>query len=147
MLITHYGDLVKYICTNFFGWNGKKDEDGRRLLQYVGTDIVRKINPDFWVDFIIDILRFFENNWDVVLIPDSRFPNEIDRLIDAGWEVTHIRVKRPGYISTLTEEQRSHQSETALDNVDPDYLILNDGSLDDLEISVNQYIKENIYGE
>ena len=47
VLITHYADLLKFICRNMFGWNGKKDDEGRYLLQYVGTDIVRKQNPNF----------------------------------------------------------------------------------------------------
>ena len=29
VLITHYADLLKYICKTFFNWNGKKDEQGR----------------------------------------------------------------------------------------------------------------------
>ena len=41
VLIAHYGDLVKYVCRTFFGWNGEKDAYGRSLLQKVGTDIVR----------------------------------------------------------------------------------------------------------
>ena len=27
VLITHYADLVKFVCTNYFGWDGKKDEN------------------------------------------------------------------------------------------------------------------------
>ena len=41
VLVTHYADLVKYGCKTFFNWDGQKDEKGRALLQYVGTDIVR----------------------------------------------------------------------------------------------------------
>jgi len=145
VLITHFGDLVKHICTKFFDWDGKKDEYGRHLLQYVGTDIVRKQNPDYWVNFIIGILRFFEDNWDYVVIPDARFPNEINRLVDSGFKVTHMRVVRSNYQSTLTEEQQSHPSETALDDVIPDILIMNNGTLEDLESSVRHYIKENSY--
>ena len=26
VLITHYGDLVKYTCKAFFNWDGNKDE-------------------------------------------------------------------------------------------------------------------------
>ena len=37
VLIAHYGDLVKYVCKMYLGWNGEKDEYGRSLLQYAGT--------------------------------------------------------------------------------------------------------------
>lgn len=43
VLVTHFGDLVKYVCEKFFDWDGVKDESGRSLLQYVGTNKVRKI--------------------------------------------------------------------------------------------------------
>ena len=36
VLIAHYGDLVKYVCKMYLGWNGEKDEYGRSLLQYAG---------------------------------------------------------------------------------------------------------------
>ena len=26
VLVTHYADLLKYICRNYFEWDGKKDE-------------------------------------------------------------------------------------------------------------------------
>jgi len=146
VLIAHYGDLVKYVCRTFFDWNGEKDDYGRNLLQYVGTDIVRAREPEFWVDFVIKMIQFFGDNWDYVLIPDSRFPNEVERLRETGFGVTHLRVERRNFVSPLTPEQQNHPSETALDNTTPDYLIVNDGSLRDLELRVKQYIKENIYG-
>ena len=146
VLIAHYGDLVKYVCRTFFDWNGEKDDYGRNLLQYVGTDIVRAHDPEFWVDFVIKMIQFFGDNWDYVLIPDSRFPNEVERLRETGFGVTHLRVERRNFVSPLTQEQQNHPSETALDATVPDYLIINDGSLQDLELRVEQYIKENIYG-
>lgn len=146
VLTAHYGDLVKYICRTFFGWDGNKDEYGRGLLQYVGTDVIRKQQPDYWVDFIIQMLKFFSGNWDVVLIPDARFPNEIRVLQEAGFHVTHLRVERPGFDNGLTEEQKNHPSETALDHTAPDARIVNDGSLEHLEMLIEEYVKENIYG-
>ncbi len=133
VLITHYADLLKFILKNFFQWNGKKDEHGRMLLQQVGTETVRKVNPDYWVDFIADILSMFPDEWDYVLIPDARFPNEIDRLKGRGFDVTHIRVVRHGHESNLTDAQQAHVSETALDDVCPDAIIDNDGTLADLK--------------
>ena len=142
VLITHYADLLKYICKMFFGWNGEKDERGRNLLQYVGTDVVRKKKPDFWVEFIIFILEHFGDNWDYVIIPDTRFPNEIDRLIEDGFCVTHIRIDRNNFNSELNNEQKTHESETALDKTTPDYLIKNSGSLQDLENNISKWVKE-----
>ena len=133
VLIIHYADLLKFILKSFFHWNGKKDEHGRMLLQHVGTETVRKVNPDYWVDFIADILSMFPDKWDYVLIPDTRFPNEINNLKEKGFDVTHIRVVRYNFESSLTDAQQAHASETALDKVHPDIVIVNDGTLKDLK--------------
>ena len=139
VLITHNADLLKFMCKNLFGWNGEKDEKGRHILQYVGTDVVRKKTPDFWVDFLISVFNLFPDEWDYVIIPDCRFPNEIEKLKESGFDVTHIRVERVnftvgilGHINIpfdngLTEEAKSHISETALDNYPADICITNNG--------------------
>lgn len=145
VVLVHYADLLKHICSNFFGWDGCKDEHGRHLLQYVGTDVVRKKHPTFWVEFIASMLRLFENEWDYVIIPDCRFPDEITTLTNYGFKTTHIRVVRNNFISPLTQEQQQHISETALDYVEPDITIINDDSLAVLETVITK-IKENLYG-
>ena len=110
VLITHYADILKHICTNFFGWDGKKDERGRHLLQYIGTDIVRKKDSNFWVDFMSKMLLMFDGFWDYVIIPDVRFPNEITALKLAGFDVMHIRIYRPEFSSDLTQDGLHHIS-------------------------------------
>ena len=138
VLVTHYADLLKYICKTFFNWDGQKDEQGRTLLQYVGTDVIRVKEPDYWVGFVADMLCFFEDQWDYVLIPDTRFPNEIDYLKNAGFDVLYIRVIRENFESSLTEEQQMHPSETALDEYEADVMLYNDSTLDNLKYSVER---------
>lgn len=147
VLITHYADLLKYICTTFFGWDGEKNEEGRTLLQYVGTDVVRKKDPDYWVDFVADILCYFDDYWDFVIIPDTRFPNEFNRLKERGLDAVHLRVVRPDFVSPLTAEQQVHPSETALDNTEPDYCIINNGDLDALKNKIKEWVVGGLYGE
>ena len=125
VLITHYADLLKFICKNFFGWNGEKDEAGRTLLQQVGTNCIREQDPDYWVDFVANLIKMFPDRYDFVVIPDTRFPNEIDRIAYAGFPTTHVRIIRTDFESQLTEEQKNHPSETALDNTAPDFVIKN----------------------
>lgn len=141
-LIIHNADLLKFMCKQFFGWNGEKDEYGRHLLQYVGTDIIRKKEPDFWVQFIKKISELFNSEWDYMIIPDCRFPNEIECLKDSDNIVKHIRVVRDGFKSPLTEEQQKHPSETALDNVVPDYCVYNNGTLDELKAQLYNILDE-----
>lgn len=138
VLITHYADLLKYICKQYFGWDGEKDVKGRQLLQTVGTNAIREKNPDFWVDFIISILRFFPNEWDYVIIPDTRFPNEVEKLRKNGFDVLHVNVYRPDFVSLLTKEQQNHPSETALDGIRADVLLMNDGDKSDLGAKIKE---------
>ncbi len=145
ILICHYADLVKYICSQFFDWDGKKDKEGRTLLQYVGTDVVRTKEPDFWFNFIINVLEFFPEHWDYVIIPDCRFYNEMqwDRKI---WDVIKVKVERLNFQSPLTKEQQEHPSETGLDlYADFDYIISAESGIYNLEKEVdiffNKYFK------
>lgn len=145
VLVTHYADLLKYICTNYFGWDGNKDARGRQMLQYVGTDVIRKQNPTLWVDFVSMLLKYFHENWEYVIIPDCRFPNEVTTMVENGFDTVHLRVVRNNFKSPLTEEQQQHPSEIALDNVEPDYFIYNDGTLGELEEIIIKWIKECLY--
>ena len=151
VLIAHYGDQVKHICRDYFGWDGVKDAAGRSLLQYVGTDVIRRQSEDFWVDKVLEVLRFFPNEWDYVLIPDCRFPNEVERVhefvTEYGFDSCHVRVIRHNFDSPLTPEQQAHPSETALDEYDPDQYILNDGTLGDLMTTVAKLAQDLIDGK
>lgn len=142
VLVAHYGDLVKYVCKTFFGWNGEKDEYGRTLLQKVGTDAIRAKRSDYWVSFISDIMEFFPGEWDYVLIPDCRFPNEVDYIKNAGFDAVHLRIVREGFVSPLTPEQQTHPSETALDNTPADYYIKNNGAVSDMGKAVIELLVE-----
>lgn len=132
VLVIHQADLLKYICKAFFNWNGEKDEAGRTLLQQVGTNVIRKVEPDFWVDFIAKVTGFFKDTWDYIIIPDTRFPNELEKLKANDANVFHVRIIRKDFKSPLTEEQQRHPSETALDGIESDFTLINDKGIDDL---------------
>lgn len=145
--IIHYGDLLKYICTMYFNWNGKKDEAGRTLLQKVGTDKIRSRNPNFWVAFVADLLDALQDEWDYVLIPDTRFVNEVELMKTCFIaNTTYIRVVRTGFDNGLTEEQKNHISETALDDYEPDIYVYNHRSLEDLRVQAENLIVRDFEG-
>lgn len=139
--IIHFADLLKWLCRQLYGWNGEKDEEGRELLQHVGTDVVRAQEPDFWVDIMTNILRVFSNEFDYVLIPDCRFVNEAD-VIKAHFDSMAVRVNRPNHVNHLTPEQRLHPSETSMDNYEFDYIINNPGTVEGLEDNVAEFIQK-----
>ena len=139
-----YAGLLKYICKTFFGWNGEKDQEGRELLQYIGTDVVRARRRNYWVEFLTDLLDLIGDKIDAdyIIITDARFKNEIDYPKERGYDVTTIELIRPDYISGLTDEQKAHRSETELDDYKKDYTIINEGSMHDLYLNVKQVLED-----
>lgn len=137
-LIVHFADYLKYICSQYLDWDGKKDEAGRQLLQQWGTNYVRnQYDRDFWAKSALRIVELFSNKYKYFVLPDWRFPNESQIFIKAyGDLVKCVKVTRPGFDNGLTEEQKNHESETALDKYHMDYYIENSGSLEELKEAV-----------
>lgn len=134
------GDNLKYILKKYFGWDGKKDEEGRQLLQDIGTNKIRKELgwETFHVERLCQELRIVENIYEHVFIPDVRFQNEIYYIRAIfPYNTTTIRVNRPNFKSPLTPEQQNHISETDLDDFKFEYYIMNDKTLEDLSQEID----------
>jgi hypothetical protein len=144
MWTMHIADNVKRVARNTFGWDNKKDERGRQLLQMIG-DGGRQYNPDIWIEyFLYDLDNMISGNMEygyqdfAVTIPDVRYKNEVLKLLDychkRDYNCVTIRVERPNHENKLTEEQRKNSSETELDDWGIwDYKIINDSDLKALE--------------
>ena len=104
----------------------------RHMMQTLGTEWGRAcIHPDFWVMIArVEAQRIMADGRSVV-IDDVRFPNEAAMIRDLGGELW--RIDRPGVAYS-----GDHSSEGALEDVTPDRVIVNDGTIDQL--------KERIYG-
>ena len=145
-LTIKYGDILKYVCREYFGWDGKKDEVGRQTLQQVGTNLCRNNNPDVWVNCVIEIVKGLQTEYDFVLVPDTRFPNEI-----IAWENTEfftftIRLNRKNddgtdFDNKLTDEQKAHPSEVALDGSKFNYEIENK-NLNDIALAAQAILED-----
>ena len=86
------------------------------------------------------LLKGIKTLYDYVIIPDVRFPNEIDKMYD-DFDCITVRVIRPNFDNGLTEEQRKHPSETALDNYPMEYELINDGNLEKLLETTRTFLK------
>lgn len=147
VLIIHYGDILKYVCKQYFGWNGEKDKTGRTLLQHVGTELARNNHPDVWVNCVIEIVKGLYTEYDYVLVPDSRFKNEIEAWESTDFFTFSVRLNRKNDDGTdfdngLTPEQKNHPSEVSLDDYVFNYTIENK-NLHDIELAA-QAIYEDI---
>ena len=148
-LIIHYADAVKWVLRDYFNWDGKKDVVGRTLLQRIGTDVVRARHPNFWTGIVVGLIQAFEpySDFDVAIVPDARFPNEVDISLQSLSNCVSVRIERtsngkPWINPTLTEDQRNHPSETSLDCYAFDYVVHNDEGLDILRESAEAILKD-----
>ena len=124
--VYNFADPLKKMCIDIFGLTyeqcyGSDDNKNelvnclwpdsqlkmtaREVMQYVGTNVFRKMQHNVWADATI---RKIENeNLPLSLIADCRFPNEVAAVKNAGGLV--VKLNRNLYDST-------HESETALDS-------------------------------
>lgn len=125
-------DLVSAV-----GWETAKRDypEVRALLQRLGTDAIRTLDPDFWVG---TALRMAWVGGGPPVFTDTRFPNEIAMVRANGGSV--IRVNRPGH----TNPAAGHVSEEAWRTAEPDYTIVNDGTIDDLRAQVRRLMDMHV---
>jgi rhodanese-related sulfurtransferase len=137
----------------------KQDITPRWVLQYWGTEVIRKgFHDNMWVASLEHRLLNSQNN---IVITDCRFPNEIKALKKIG--ATVLRVKRgpePEWFDDAKsmnkgasrnmnwalskhriEELGIHASETAWVGQKFDYLIENDSTVDDLYAKIEDILK------
>ena len=120
---------LKEVAKKLWPENGTK----REYLQKLGV-AVREIEPDTWVNLLLDARRCYTPG-DPCVVDDLRFPNEWWGLVGAGFVIVRVEAPRDQRISRLTasgrwtgEEALEHESETAVDDLTPTYTIVNDGS-------------------
>ena len=158
VLIIHFADLVKHYAYDYYNWDGNKDENGRNLLQTIGTTILRARWPEYWAEIVgkfLDAIGDLEDTnygFNYVLIPDWRFINEYEVVYDYAAiqnnETITIRVVRYDENGldwknpNMTSDQLNHISECELDNFAFNWIIENCRGLENLEGSVDEIMKE-----
>lgn len=144
VVLIGFSDYIKDYAKKITNWDGSDETKPRELLQVLGTDIVRKnFGENFFVNRICDDIAVYKYYFDVVVISDARFPNELDIPKERFANVKTIKVERPNFVNELSTKQKQHITEKALDDYNNyDYIIKNDGDMEDLEMKVKQMIEE-----
>lgn len=90
-------------------WQGEK-LTARRAMEVIGTDIFRELYNPVWVEATINKIK--RDDIDLAIIPDCRFPNEVDSILDDN-----------GYVIRLDLDPFNAQSnsESALDKHNYDW--------------------------
>ena len=124
----HLSDVVDQ-----YGWEAaKRAPEVRRVLQHTGMVIRDTLGADTWVK---EVTRKFYAEDMPIVVTDVRFPNEVDAIRRKGGIL--VRVVRPG-----TGPVNAHASETAVDDVRPDWTFTNDSTIEALHASVDAWYAE-----
>jgi hypothetical protein len=124
----------------------------RELLQKLGTEAMRDgLHQNVWVNALFADYRrpkMSEPNPSNWIVTDVRFPNELAAINDVNGLT--IRITSPfirfsdgsyrAKSKMMGDFDNEHPSETALDDAEFDYEIINDGSIDDLISKVRQIL-------
>lgn len=120
---------------NEFNWTiAKSKTETRRLLQEVGVTAREMFGENIWVEPLLEEAYFLGN----VVVPDVRFPNELESIKLNGGKV--YRVTRPS-----VQPVNSHISEVALDGAQFDGYIPNEGTLEDLRANVMKIMEHDAH--
>ena len=142
-------DHLKEFITEDINWFDPKNIITRSILQAVGTEIVRKINENYWVDSLVDRIRknhFFNNTKNnVFVIHDLRFNNELflDEKLQRVLmfeEIKVFKVRIEDNKSRATIED-NHVSENELNDFTFwDEVINNDGTIENLKDKILRFL-------
>ena len=116
--ILHFADGVK-LAAKRAGWDGEKDQNGRVLLQFIGTEWGRnQIDKEVWIHKVRERIH---SDSDVVIFPDTRFLNEITYWIRKDYNVHPVKVARLDedgneWDNGMSDKLKQHSSEIEIDN-------------------------------
>lgn len=139
-----FASPIKFVARSVGGWDGQKDEKGRKLLQDIGR-VFREYDPIIWVKHMF---RQVDDNSDIlplnfVVVEDWRFLNEYDAIKKSRiMDVVTIRVI--GRQAELPGNTASDISEHGLPEAGDklyDFIIDNVGTIEDLERLLHQYVE------
>ena len=115
-------------------------KDVRYLLQFMGTEVIRKYDPDWHIRQVINAIEALPDNT-LITIDDVRFPNELKALEEYNADVYFII--RPKHLDIS-----NHASEVALNwwNFDMEHVIINDRSEEELIADFENNVILNEFG-
>ena len=133
-------DPIKEIARTGFGWDGRKDARGRRLLQEIGT-VGRHYDPDLWLDRFAARLRAEAPVRAVV--DDLRLAREGAFLRRLGFAC--VLVTRPPELVPAAvgdEGTADHETETEIDRLEAEARIANAGKFEELYARLDRLVAE-----
>ncbi|SFX47767.1 Dephospho-CoA kinase [Thermoactinomyces sp. DSM 45891] len=142
-----FGSRLKKYYHEIFGVTGEgKDREG---YQWFGQ-LMRSRDPDVWVKQVDASLSSYLQNEYSVVFDDMRQPNEYKYLKQLGAIMIRIdspldiRLERMVHAGDIISDTRvlNHETESYLDDFEPDYVITNSGDPNSLYYQLGKIIRE-----
>lgn len=134
-----YAFYLKEYAKKILKWDGLEDTKPRTFLQEIG-DYVKEIDKNFLINRLLQDIEVYKKYFDVIIISDARFIEEINCIKEKYLNTKVINIT--GRTNKLTEIEKNHITETALDNYDLyDFKIENTSSIEELEEKVLKIIE------
>ncbi|MBQ8234879.1 MAG: hypothetical protein IJZ36_04800 [Bacilli bacterium] len=136
-----YATPLKEYAKNIIGYD--EFNKPRTFLQEIGIDLIKnKIDDKFLIKRLMDDIKVYQYFFDIIIITDARFKEEIEEVKNNFFNTTTIRINSKD--NKLTEKQKNHITEKALDNYDKyDYIIENTSNKDNLYKDILKIVREN----
>lgn len=128
-------DLPKE-AAKVLGWDGSKEEKDRKFLSDI-MDLSTEYNDSPFRD-VMSVVNDFKNNLieDEVLFIDMRDPKDIARAVEIFGAET-ILIRNPN-----VEKIESNHADANVEDYNYDYIIENDGSLEQLDMAAKTFVRE-----
>ena len=131
VIISPYTKYLKKYIEEITGKKITEKNKPRTLLQKLSSKLIKeKLGyKNLFINRQIEDISIYKYFFDVIIIPDVRFPNEIENLKDKFKNVISICVKRKNYDNGLTKQEKNDITETSLNNYHNfDYILDNQGN-------------------
>ena len=146
-----YGDKAIEISLSYYikdyakrvsDWDGSEETKPRDLLQQLGIELVKnQIDSKLFINRVLEDIKVFSYFYDAIIISDARLIDEVETIKNNYPDSKLIRVIGKEN-DKLTDEQKSHITETGLDNYNNyDYVINNSGTKEELKAKIIEIIE------
>lgn len=141
-VILAYAKYLKDYAKEITNWDGEENTKPRELLQQLGVELIKnQIDENMLINRIKEDIKVYEYFFDVIIISDARFQDEIENIKTNN----KVVIKIEGIENNLTEKQKQHITETALNNYNNyDYIIENKNTKEDLKTQIEKIMEEII---
>ena len=154
VLIASFGTPVKWFAKEYFNYTDKTKITDRSILTWLGTEIMRKWNENYWCEIIGQFVAAIGKNniFDIAIIPDLRFHSEYLTIYNyckqEKMPLYTIRINRydkdglPYKNPLMTEDQLNHISECELDDFPTDFIVDNNSQPGIVEQAAHMIIRQ-----